>query len=494
MLAAAGWALVALALPAAASADKIVDNQSVTSFDGTNIVYTLFEPDGASAAHPVPAILMTHGWGGSRSTSDSGFVNRLTKAGYAVLTWDQRGFGQSGGTVEIDDPNVEARDVSALIDALQARPEIARDNKGAKVGMAGGSYAGGIQWISAAIDPRIRAIAPEISWHNLVESLSPDGVIKTGWGSLLYAVGFTSMEGFAGDPGLREDPRIHQAQAEGLSLGFFTSDIQHFFRERGPYFLLDRVRVPTFIIQGTIDTLFPPSQGVENYDSMQALHPHQPLKMDWYCSGHGVCSFDPGPSGYVSDEIVNWFDRYVKGDRSVATGARFEYVTQDGKWHQAGGYPVAGTHAVSGQGSGVATANGEPTAGGVEAIGATVSHSALKVPIATGASTLIGAPHITLTETGAGAGSNRQGTRATLFFQVVDKTAGVVLGNQITPKVLDADGSEHTYSFDVEPVSYTVPAGDQIALQVVGTSGNYDVQRGGAVFDISDLKVSIPAL
>ena len=42
----------------------------------------------------------------------------LRKAGFNVLTWDSRGFGNSGGTVTVDAPDKEARDVSALIDWL----------------------------------------------------------------------------------------------------------------------------------------------------------------------------------------------------------------------------------------------------------------------------------------------------------------------------------------------------------------------------------------
>src|SRR4051794_4002228 len=62
------------------------------SFDGTPIVYNLFEP-----LNPGPRSLYTimegPGWGGAGSTSpDTNFI----KAGYAEITWDPRGFGESG--------------------------------------------------------------------------------------------------------------------------------------------------------------------------------------------------------------------------------------------------------------------------------------------------------------------------------------------------------------------------------------------------------------
>ena len=62
----AAGALLAL-MPGTAAGYQIEDNQVATSFDGTSIVYTLFLPDNASASNPVPAVLRTHGWGGSGS-------------------------------------------------------------------------------------------------------------------------------------------------------------------------------------------------------------------------------------------------------------------------------------------------------------------------------------------------------------------------------------------------------------------------------------------
>ena len=63
---------------------------------------------------------MTHGWGQRRSTDENGAsleavgsigVGPLRKAGFNVLTWDSRGFGQSGGTVTVDYQDNEGRDV-----------------------------------------------------------------------------------------------------------------------------------------------------------------------------------------------------------------------------------------------------------------------------------------------------------------------------------------------------------------------------------------------
>ena len=79
-------------------------------------------------------MLEGHGWGGSRDTDENSASSEQTgnvglgplrKAGFNVLTWDSRGFGNSGGTVTVDAPDAEARDVEALIDWLAQQPEAA---------------------------------------------------------------------------------------------------------------------------------------------------------------------------------------------------------------------------------------------------------------------------------------------------------------------------------------------------------------------------------
>ena len=45
--------------------------------------------------------------------------------------------------------------------------------------MVGGSYGGGIQLVTAGIDPRVDVIVPGIAWNNLEDSLYPNQTFKT---------------------------------------------------------------------------------------------------------------------------------------------------------------------------------------------------------------------------------------------------------------------------------------------------------------------------
>ena len=143
-----------------------------------------------------------------------------------MLTWDPRGFGSSGGAVEVDSPDYEARDVSALIDWLAKQPEAQLDKAGdPRVGMNGSSYGGGIQWVTAARDARVDVITPNISWNSLVTSLDKDDSLKFGWGSLLCGLG---LEGSLVPGGLmdpdgpelsRLDPHVFNTCVSGTATG-----------------------------------------------------------------------------------------------------------------------------------------------------------------------------------------------------------------------------------------------------------------------------------
>ena len=139
------------------------------------------------AAAKAPTILEGHGWGGSRETdpdakSDEATgnvgVGALRKAGFNVLTWDSRGFGNSGGTVTVDSPDAEGRDVSALIDWLAKQPEAQLDKAGdPRVGMTGVSYAGGIELVDRGARQAHRRDRPD---HRL--ALAADVALQGGDG------------------------------------------------------------------------------------------------------------------------------------------------------------------------------------------------------------------------------------------------------------------------------------------------------------------------
>ena len=61
------------------------------------------------------------------------------------------------------------------------------------------------------------------------------------------------------------DFALHRALAESSANGAWSKATHEFFEARGPWNLLEDIEAPTFIIQATTDTLFPPSQAADNW-------------------------------------------------------------------------------------------------------------------------------------------------------------------------------------------------------------------------------------
>jgi hypothetical protein len=122
-----------VASPAAAVDAVITTDGCLTSVPdpGTtapvDICFTLFRPAGATKDRPVPMVLHSHGWGGSRTTDPAAFAY-LTDAGFGVLSFDQRGFGESGGRAHIENPDVEGKDVQRIVDVVAAQPWVEKQS------------------------------------------------------------------------------------------------------------------------------------------------------------------------------------------------------------------------------------------------------------------------------------------------------------------------------------------------------------------------------
>ena len=544
-------ALIAGALvwaPAAGAKDV-----TITSFDGTKIVGHWFVGKGVGANSPAPTILDGPGWSqpGDTSTSDtpgagaifgvpgiSNFINH----GYNVLTWDPRGFGQSGGTVEIDDPRYEGRDVQALIDWVAKRPEAQLDQSCSQtkrkrraknrkrrskskvtcatspndptIGMAGASYGGGIQLVSAALDKRIDAIAPTIAWHSLLTSLFPEQNIKLGWGSLLIALGVEgTLPGGLSSPATaagRQDPHFYSILTNGLATGTTSQSDLDWMAAHGPGDLVEKIHVPTLIMQGTVDTLFPLDEGVTNFRDIgdntwrtatikakrrkgkrrrgSAAAQDVPVKMIWFCGGHGVCLTGAGPgSDYLDQRQVAWFDRYLRGKQDTDTGPKFAWIADDAQLRTSDAYPLKPAGQLSASGSG--TLPIVPGQGSGALIFASQAANAVNVPVPGpwADANVVGAPHLDLTYQGTAAPE-----KTWIYAQFANPRNGTVLGNIATPIPLTLDGQQHSISRDLEMVAGRAPAGGGYTLQLAASSSLYDLQRSAGSVTFDDIDVTMP--
>ncbi|MFI5804346.1 alpha/beta fold hydrolase [Streptomyces sp. NPDC051561] len=256
-----------------------------------------------------PAVLIGHGFGGSKKDVQPQ-AEKLAREGYAVLTWSARGFGASGGKIGLNDPDTEVKDVSRLLDWLAARSDVQLDKDGdPRVGMTGGSYGGAISLLAAGYDPRVDAIAPEITYWNLADALFPDGVFKKLWAGVF----FTTGGGCA-----RFEKDLCELYNRVAVAGKPDEAARKTLEERSPSAVADRIKVPALIVQGQSDSLFPLSHA----DAMaKAVSGNgAPVAVDWISGGHDGGNME---SARVEGRITQWFDKYLKDDKGADTGPGF---------------------------------------------------------------------------------------------------------------------------------------------------------------------------
>jgi ABC-2 type transport system ATP-binding protein len=480
----------------------IPSDYDLTSFDGTTIRIHWFPDPLGPGGRSHPTVLMGPGWGspGDTDTSQAGIqgalsIAQLWQGGFNVLTWDPRGFGHSGGEAEVDSPNDEGRDVSAMLNWVAQQASVQLDRPGVpQSGMVGESYGGGVQFAAAERDCRIDAIAPTIAWHSLGTSLDKNQTPKTGWGNILESVSSTA----------KLDPEITTADNEMNASGTIDAGAVSFFDSRGPAQFLSRVKVPTLILQGTVDDLFTLDEGIENYEALH--HQGTTVSMAWFCGGHGVCLTDPGSALEVGPLSLAWMQHYVAHDASAHVLKGFAFVDQDGNSYAAPGYPLPAGAPVVASGSGTLTLQGGGGSGPpmvaanakaaniVDSVALPVTpgpaKNALNITVpTTRAAVLLGPPTLSMTYSGIVA----SGTRPTrVFAQLVDPATGIVVNNQITPIPVTLDGKSHSVTIPLESVGYTTKAGGSLELQLVATTVAYITPRLGGTITFDRVKVEVP--
>lgn len=248
---------------------------NLQSASGHTIAFSVFEPATFNCEKGNPIVLHGHGYGGAREQAPGGLLKRLVDSGAGVISIDQRGFGESGGTVRVMDPDFEGQDLLQILDWAEAKLDWLRYSSNKPVGQrqfnmvagaTGGSYGGGYQMLIHNIDPfkRLDALTPDIAWNDLRYSLNPGapygikdfqpaeghikpvGTVKSGWALLLVAGGEAGSLGpklQAGDPtalqSSGQDLLIRETLLRGATANRFPDGALEFFRYHSPSYWCD---------------------------------------------------------------------------------------------------------------------------------------------------------------------------------------------------------------------------------------------------------------
>jgi ABC-2 type transport system ATP-binding protein len=289
-LAALAGALALLVGTAAGSPAARVD-VTIPMSDGVPLAATLYVPDGTPPAGGWPAIVFLHGLSQDRQQMNAlveGYG--LTNAGYAILTFDARGHGQSGGLVGIDGPR-EVADVRAVRDWLAARADVSDT----KIGAWGISLGGGAVFNSLVAGVPWAAVVTVETWTDLYTALMPQGLVKSG-------VDHTYSRAI---PDERRDPALDVVQAAAFAGN--PAPVKQWTAPRSSISKLGSVTTPVFMAQGRRDFAFGIDQAAQAFARLQG-----PKVLYVGLHGHAPSTFPAADTGFLMSKVRAWYDCFLR--------------------------------------------------------------------------------------------------------------------------------------------------------------------------------------
>ncbi|WNE99539.1 alpha/beta fold hydrolase [Streptomyces luomodiensis] len=294
--------------PAAATASTATASATSIRFvdipgdGGVNLAANVVAPADADSSRRLPLVVLPTSWS-LPQVEYLAQAKKLAEAGYVVLTYNSRGFWQSGGKIETAGPP-DIADASKVIDWALANTPADPDH----IGMAGVSYGAGISLLAAGADQRIKAVVAMSGWADLV------GSIYSGRTQHVQAAG---LLGGAGELTGRPSEELRQILADFLGSRLDKEqDLIEWGKKRSPATYLDRINAGgAAIMLGNSwgDSIFPPNSYAGFFEKLTG-----PKRLELRPGDHATGELTGllGLPNTTWDHTRQWLDRYLKGERN----------------------------------------------------------------------------------------------------------------------------------------------------------------------------------
>ncbi|MFI9565672.1 alpha/beta fold hydrolase [Streptomyces rishiriensis] len=310
--------------PAAHAAANDVRYVDIAGDGGTVLKANVVTPAGADGARRYPLVVLPTSWGFPQ-VEYLAQAQRLADSGYVVLSYNVRGFWQSGGEIDVAGPR-DVADASKVVDwALAHTPADVRH-----IGMAGVSYGAGISLLAAAHDPRVRAVASLSGWGDLIDSIYSGRTQHLQAAAVLDTVGTVAGR--------------QSAESREVFSAFYSGDLTKekdlvaWGKKRSPATYADQLNrngAAVLLAGSWGDTIFPPRQSAAFYEQLTG-----PKRLEFRPGDHATAEIT-GLFGLPNDvwtDTERWFDHYLKGeDNGVDREAPVRLKSRTGGGYE--GYP-----------------------------------------------------------------------------------------------------------------------------------------------------------
>lgn len=269
----------------AANPSSFTTKNIIFKSSGVSLSGTIFKPDHATAA-----VVIIHGSGQEKRMTE--FATLLAHNGIAVLTYDKRGVGESGGVYagpEVGTNNVDAFNLNLLSsDASAAVDVLSKDLQNSKVsiGLIGGSQAGWIIPLTAQKNRKVKFMTIF------------SGALITVKEQLRFQF-YTNGDSNFWDTHTEEDARKH----------IMTDPDRYEFADTDPHDTLSKLSIPGLWIFGGKDIQVPVNLSIEHLHLLQSNNTKYEYKL-YPALGHNTAFSD-------SKEPVEYAIEWIKNIKST---------------------------------------------------------------------------------------------------------------------------------------------------------------------------------
>lgn len=283
--------------------------------EGVKLVGDLYRPDDLPSGERRAGIVLCHGYTGVKDLYLPDNARVLNDAGYVVLTFDYKGWGESGGPRSRLAPWSRVADVQAALTFLGAQPEVDAD----RLGIYGTSYGGATVVWTAAIDSRVKCVVSVVGigdgrrwmrsvrrpdeWHDLLERSGKDRVKRAleGESELVKREEILLPDRQSAE--LAAAARRNNPSAVGMIPLEYVDDTLSF----KPEWVVDKIAPrPALFITTDDDRLVPPEESEALY--ARAGEPKRLVVLRGY--GHYEVYLKPA-FDEVMRETVAWYREYL---------------------------------------------------------------------------------------------------------------------------------------------------------------------------------------
>jgi dipeptidyl aminopeptidase/acylaminoacyl peptidase len=290
--------------------------------DGTRLSGVLLYPKDREEREKLPAIVLCNGWGGTKAfLMRSGIAPRFAAAGYVVISYDYRNWGDSDSRLvvrgempkpdkdgyvtvkaqairEVVDPVDQQKDIDAAVSYVYGEPMVDKD----RIGIWGTSFGGGHVIYRAAHDRRIACVVAQV------------GSMPDDW-TRRFPAGLANVYKQKSDRARGLVAPVPQGGGSpgGLQGTPYSERIALF--NPGQY--ADRVKMPTLLIDAEQEHYFDIK---ENSGRVHEILKKNGVPTEYHVL-KGKKHYDVY-GGQTLDDVMKleiaWFDKYLKGEEREA--------------------------------------------------------------------------------------------------------------------------------------------------------------------------------